>query len=82
MGGYLYAHQSVLQTNGQDSVQVKQMRLFDPSVTNNQDDYIDALAGAIASEPIRIGTHNNYPTYNHSNNWQASNQYSEMKLDF
>lgn len=82
LGGYLYAHQSVLQTNGQDSVQVKQMRLFDPSVTNNQDDYIDALAGAIASESIRIGTHNNYPTYNHSNNWQASNQYTEMKFDF
>lgn len=82
LGGYLYAHQSVLQTNGQDSVQVKQMRLFDPSVTNNQDDYIDALAGAISAEPVRIGTHNHYPTYNHNNNWQAQNQYTEMRLDF
>lgn len=58
------------------------MRLYDPSITNQKDDYIDALAGAISAEPIRIGTHDNYPTYNHTNNWQAANQYSEMKFDF
>ncbi|MBL8286162.1 hypothetical protein ACLDXX_12515 [Acinetobacter baumannii] len=68
--------------NGTDSPQVKEMRLFDPSVTNNKDDYVDSLAGAVSAEPVRIGTHNQYPTYNHNNNWQASNQYSEMKLDF
>ncbi len=82
LSGYLYAHQSVLQVNGTDSPQVKEMRLFDPSVTNNKDDYVDSLAGAISAEAVRIGTHNHYPTYNHNNNWQASNQYSEMKLDF
>lgn len=82
LGGYLHAHSSVLKTNGIDSVEVKQMRLFDPSVTNNKDDYIDAIAGAISAEAIRIGTHNNYPKYDNNNNWQASNQYSEMKLDF
>jgi hypothetical protein len=58
------------------------MRLYDPSITNNEDDYIDSLAGAISSEPIRIGSHTNYPTYNQNNNWQAHNQYHEMKLDF
>ena len=79
---FLYAHQSVLKLNGQDSPQVKQMRLYDPSITNNEDDYVDSLAGAISAEPIRIGNHNHYPTYNHNNNWQASNQYNEMKLDF
>lgn len=82
LSGYLYAHQSILKLHGQDSPQVKEMRLFDPSVTNNRDDYVDSLAGAIAAEPIRIGTHNHYPTYKHNNNWQASNQYTEMKLDF
>lgn len=82
LSGFLYAHQSVLYLNGQDSPQVKQMRLYDPSITSNQDDYIDSLAGAISSEPIRIGKHNHYPVYNHNNNWQAANQYTDFKLDF
>lgn len=82
LSGFLYAHESVLKLNGQDSPQTKQMRLYDPSITNNEDDYIDSLAGAVSSEPIRIGSHTNYPTYNQNNNWQAHNQYHEMKLDF
>ena len=44
LGGYLYAHQSVLTLNGKESPQVKEMRLYDPSITNQQDDYIDSLA--------------------------------------
>lgn len=44
LSGFLYAHESVLKLNGQDSPQVKQMRLYDPSITNNEDDYIDSLA--------------------------------------
>lgn len=82
LSGFLYVHQSVSQLNGSDSPQIKQMRLFDPSITNNEDDYIDSLAGAVSAEPILIGRHNNYPTYNHNNNWMASDQMDEMKLDF
>jgi hypothetical protein len=82
LGSYLYAHQSVLTLNGKESPQIKEMRLYDPSITNQKDDYIDALAGAISAEPIRIGSHNNFATYNPNNNWQASNQYHEMKIDF
>lgn len=82
MSGYLYAHTSILKTSGKESVQVKEMRLYDPSITNQKDDYIDSLAGAVSAEPVRIGSHNHYPNYNQNNNWQASNQYMEMKLDF
>lgn len=82
LGSYLYAHQSVLTIKGTESPQVKEMRLYDPTITNQKDDYLDSLAGAISAEPIRIGTLNQYPTYNHNNNWQASNQYYEMKSDF
>lgn len=82
LSGFLYAHASVLKLNGQDSPQVKQMRLYDPSIANNADDYIDSLAGAVSSEPIRIGTNNHYPTYKHENNWQSENQYLEMKIGF
>lgn len=40
------------------------------------------LLGAVSAEPVRIGSHNNFATYNPNNNWQASNQYHEMKIDF
>lgn len=64
MSCYLYAHQSVLKTKGrQESPQVKQMRLFDPSNNQKEDDYLDSLAGAISTEPIKIGQNNLYPAY-------------------
>jgi len=82
LSGFLYAHQSVLKVNGQDSPQVKEMRLFDPSVTNNKDDYVDSLAGAVSAEPVRIGRNNLYPAYKQENDWKPDNQYLKMTLDF
>lgn len=83
MSGYLYAHQSLLKTKeGGESPQVKQMRLFDPSTNQNEDDYLDSLAGAISTEPIKIGQNNLYPAYNSKDDWRPSNQYLEMELEF
>ena len=83
MSGYLYAHQSVLRVKeGGESPQVKQMRLFDPSTNQNEDDYLDSLAGAISTEPIKIGQNNLYPAYSSKDDWRPSNQYLEMKIDF
>lgn len=83
MSGILYAHSSVLNhPEGGESVQVKQMRLFNPAITHQQDDYIDALAGAIAAEPVRIGYNTNYPTYNSQNDWRQANHISEAEFDF
>jgi len=39
------------------------MRLFDPSTNQNEDDYLESLAGAISTEPIKIGQNNLYPAY-------------------
>jgi hypothetical protein len=47
--GYLWAHVSVL------DVIEHQMRDWNPAITDQPDDYLDAGAGAIAAEPVRIG---------------------------
>lgn len=45
----LWVHRSVWKTVA------AQFRGFDPSQTNQEDDYLDAAAGAIMAEPVRIG---------------------------
>lgn len=47
--GYLWAHVSVLE------VVEHQMRDWNPAISDQPDDYLDAAAGAIAAEPVRIG---------------------------
>jgi hypothetical protein len=47
--GRLWVHASVWATVA------GQFRGFNPAVTNQEDDYLDAAAGAIAAEPVRIG---------------------------
>lgn len=81
--GYLYAHISVLEDeNGEDSDQVKQMRQFNPAIIEQEDDYIDALAGSISDEPVRVGKihgkHNAEPL----DNWRTVGGTYEATLDF
>ena len=47
--GFLWVHMSVL------DVVEHQMRDWNPSVKDQADDHLDAAAGAIAAEPVRIG---------------------------
>jgi len=47
--GYLHAHVSVIERVGD------QMRDWNPALTDQPDDYLDAAAGAILAEPVRIG---------------------------
>ena len=47
--GYLWAHVSVL------DVVEHQMRDWNPAVPDQPDDHLDAGAGALAAEPVRIG---------------------------
>lgn len=81
--GYLWAHISVLvDENDQDTVQVKQMREFNPAITVQPDDYIDSLAGAIADEPVRIGKTHNQPPPHERQSWRANGGTHEAALDF
>ena len=68
--------------NDQDTVQVKQMREFNPAITVQPDDYIDSLAGAIADEPVRIGKTHNQPPPHERQSWRANGGTHEAALDF
>lgn len=48
--GKLWAHVSVLKSKA-----IAQMRDFNPELTNQEDDYLDSLAGAIEASPVRVG---------------------------
>lgn len=50
---FLWAHVSV--ADEENSPVFGQMRDFNPEFTNQPDDYIDSLAGAVLKTPVRIG---------------------------
>lgn len=60
----------------------KQMRMFNPAVANQADDYIDALAGAISAEPIYFSALHGQAIYDDSNNWMPHSKQFEVLLDF
>lgn len=81
--GVLWAHISVLEDeNGDDSVEAKQMRMFNAAVTDQDDDYIDALAGAVSDEPIRIGKTHNTVEYGTYQTWRENSGVYEATVDF
>lgn len=63
--GYLHVHSSVL------AVIEHQMRDWNPAVSDQPDDYLDAAAGAIMSEPVRIGKRVAPGTARDHYGWQA-----------
>lgn len=81
--GVLWAHISVLEDeSGDDSVEAKQMRMFNAAVTDQDDDYIDALAGAVSDEPIRIGKTHNTVEYGTHQTWRENSGVYEATVDF
>ncbi|WP_151759895.1 phage terminase large subunit [Acinetobacter nosocomialis] len=83
ISGLLWAHVSVLEDeNGEDSAQVKQMREFNPAITDQPDDYLDSLAGAIVEAPERVGKSLNQTDYEETPNWRTNGGVHEATLDF
>lgn len=84
VSGLLWAHVSVLDTHeGENtSVQFKQMRMFNPAITDQEDDYLDSLAGAITDSPERIGKIHRQNEANASPNWRTDGGVIEATLDF
>lgn len=81
----LWVHTSVTDTNEEgenSSTQYKQMRLFNPAITDQEDDYLDCLAAAITDEPERIGKIHNNLEANESPNWRTNGGVIEATLDF
>ncbi|HEO1813085.1 TPA: phage terminase large subunit [Acinetobacter baumannii] len=83
ISGLLWAHVSVLEDeNGEDSAQVKQMREFNPAITDQPDDYLDSLAGAIVEAPERVGKSLNKTDYEETPNWRTNGGVYEATVDF
>lgn len=79
MSGMLWAHTSV-----HDSAAIDQMRLFNPISVRNEDDDIDAAAGAITATPERVQSHRKNDiktTAQKPQNWQYAGGTYEAALD-
>lgn len=74
-GGYLWAHTSVL-----DAVE-DQMKNWNPIVTTQPDDYLDAASEAMNDEPVRIGCKVGNPTPNEPQSWRPSSGVFEVTVE-
>lgn len=72
--GLLWAHVTVIETVRQE------MRDWNPAVTEQPDDYIDAGAGAIAAEPVRVGKIVHVPKEARQHNWRPAGGVVEYEV--
>lgn len=85
MSGLLWVHTSVIDTleEGENSSrQYKNMRMFNPAITEQPDDDLDSLAGAVTDSPERIGKIHRTNEVNESPNWRTNGGVYEAALDF
>ncbi|KAB0665661.1 phage terminase large subunit [Oryzomonas japonica] len=75
-GSFLYAHQSVLQ-----GPVPAQMREWDATNPDNEDDYLDAASGAISTTPVRIGNHVP-PVGDAGDDWRPGSGTHEAQSDY
>ena len=73
--GYLWAHVSVL-----DAVEA-QMKSWNPEVTSQPDDYLDAAAKALSDEPVRIGRMVANATTPDAQDWRPSGGVYEVEVE-
>lgn len=74
---FLWAHVDVLRGPLWD-----QMRDFNPALTNQDDDYLDSGAGAIAQTPVRIGRIVGKPTEVRRDDWRTNAGVHEVQVDY
>lgn len=77
-GGFLWAHERIVQSG----IAFDQMRNFNPTTKNNEDDYIDSLAGAIELTPVRIGKHTVAIDDIIGDNWRPAGGVHEASFEF
>lgn len=85
MSGLLWVHTSVIDTpeEGENSSrQYKNMRMFNPAVSDQDDDDLDSLAGAVTDSPERVGKIHRQNEVNESPNWRTNGGVIEATLDF
>lgn len=75
--GTLWAHTSVLDGEAWD-----EMRDWNPAITDQPDDYLDSLGGAISETPERIGRSVGWNTPGHAReDWRPSAGVHEVELE-
>ena len=85
MSGLLWVHTSVIDTpeEGENSSrQYKNMRMFNPAISDQADDDLDSLAGAITDSPERVGKIHRTNEVNERPNWRTDGGVVEATLDF
>jgi len=84
VSGLLWVHVSVIDTDeGENtSPQYKKMRMFNPAITDQEDDELDSLAGAVTDSPERIGKIHRQLEAHESPNWRTNGGEVEAALDF
>lgn len=84
VSGLMWAHVSVLDSEQGENTsrQYKQMQQFNPAITDQEDDHLDSLAGAVVESPERIGKLHRQTESNPSVNWRENSGSIEAALDF
>ncbi|EPF73778.1 phage terminase large subunit [Acinetobacter rudis] len=84
VSGLMWAHISVLDSEQGENTsrQYKQMQQFNPAITEQEDDHLDSLAGAVVESPERIGKLHRQTEANPSVNWRENSGSIEAALDF
>lgn len=77
LSGFLWAHDEVLKGPA-----IEQMRSFNPELTQQKDDYLDSLAGAILQTPVRIARIVGNPTSENKDHWRVKNASYEVQVDY
>lgn len=75
-GRFMWAHTRVM-----DGPAYNQMRMFQPQLTNQADDFIDSGAGAVLEVPARIGGLQFAALKENVNNWRPTAQQYEVKTE-
>ena len=58
------------------------MRMFNPAISDQEDDDLDSLAGAITDSPERVGKIHRTNEVNERPNWRTDGGVAEATLDF
>lgn len=85
LSGLLWVHTSVIDTpeEGENSSrQYKNMRMFNPAVTEQPDDDLDSLAAAVTDQPERVGKIHRTNEVNQRLNLRGDSGVVEAALDF
>lgn len=75
-GGYLWAHVSAL------DVIEPQMRDWNPAVSSQPDDFLDAGSKALMDEPVRIGKAGEISTPHERDDWRPSAGVYEVEVNY